>query len=154
MLLKPHGPSGKETAAQIDAEPWMIFKNAKYPEEAAQFLKFFFKEENYIKYLHTVPIHLLPTLKSVRNNPAYQANEMVRKWKEWQDMQYRYFETGQAKPTLIVDWNDSEAPLRTRDSRVRHRSGHGDGCRPGYALAAGGAKGPGPGGGADHQARV
>ncbi|RPJ38472.1 MAG: sugar ABC transporter substrate-binding protein, partial [Deltaproteobacteria bacterium] len=55
VLLKPHGPSGKETAAQIDAEPWMIFKNAKYPEEAAQFLKFFFKEENYIKYLHTVP---------------------------------------------------------------------------------------------------
>ncbi|MBP1713216.1 MAG: sugar transporter substrate-binding protein [Deltaproteobacteria bacterium] len=111
VLLKPHGPSGKETAAQIDAEPWMIFKNAKYPEEAAQFLKFFFKEENYIKYLHTVPIHLLPTLKSVRNNPAYQANEMVRKWKEWQDMQYRYFETGQAKPTLIVDWNDLKLPF-------------------------------------------
>ena len=111
VLLKPIGPSGKETAAQIDAEPWMIFKNAKYPEEAAQFLKFFFKEENYIKYLHTVPIHLLPTLKSVRNNPAYQANEMVRKWKEWQDMQYRYFETGQAKPTLIVDWNDLKLPF-------------------------------------------
>ena len=111
VLLKPRGPSGKETAAQIDAEPWMIFKNAKYPEEAAQFLKFFFKEENYIKYLHTVPIHLLPTLKSVRNNPAYQANDTVRKWKEWQDMQYRYFETGQAKPTLIVDWNDLKLPF-------------------------------------------
>ncbi len=111
VLVKPHGPSGKETAAQIDAEPWMIFKNAKYPEEAAMFLKFFFKEENYIKYLHTVPIHLLPTLKSVRTNPAYQANEMVRKWKEWQDMQYRYFDTGQAKPTLIVDWNDLKLPF-------------------------------------------
>jgi multiple sugar transport system substrate-binding protein len=111
VLVKPHGPSGKETAAQIDAEPWMIFKNAKYPEEAAEFLKFFFKEENYIKYLHTVPIHLLPTLKSVRNNPAYQANAMVRKWKEWQDMQYRYFESGQAKPTLIVDWKDLNLPF-------------------------------------------
>jgi ABC-type glycerol-3-phosphate transport system substrate-binding protein len=111
VLVKPHGPSGKETAAQIDAEPWMIFKNAKYPEEAAEFLKFFFKEENYIKYLLTVPIHLLPTLKSVRTNPAYQANEMVRKWKEWQDMQYRYFDTGQAKPTLIVDWDDLKLPF-------------------------------------------
>jgi multiple sugar transport system substrate-binding protein len=111
VLVKPHGPSGKETAAQIDAEPWMIFKNAKHPEEAAEFLKFFFKEENYIKYLHTVPIHLLPTLKSVRANPAYQANEMVRKWKEWQDMQYRYFDTGQAKPTLIVDWDDLKLPF-------------------------------------------
>lgn len=111
VLVKPHGPSGKETAAQIDAEPWMIFKNAKYPEEAADFLKFFFEEENYIKYLHTVPIHLLPILKSVRSNPVYQANEMVRKWKEWQDMQYRYFESGQAKPTLIVDWNDLKLPF-------------------------------------------
>ena len=111
VLVKPHGPSGKETAAQIDAEPWMIFKNAKYPEEAAEFLKFFFKEEEYIKYLHTVPIHLLPTLKSVRTNPTYQANETVRKWKEWQDMQYRYFDTGQAKPTLIVDWNDLKLPF-------------------------------------------
>ncbi len=111
VMMKPKGPSGKETAAQIDAEPWMIFKNAKYPEEAATFLKFFFKEENYIKYLHTVPIHLLPTLKSVRANPAYQANETVRKWKEWQDMQYRYFDTGRAKPTLIVEWDDLRLPF-------------------------------------------
>ena len=111
VMPKPRGPSGKETAAQIDAEPWMIFKNAKYPEEAATFLKFFFKEENYIKYLHTVPIHLLPTLKSVRPNPVYQANETVRKWKEWQDMQYRYFDTGRAKPTLIVEWDDLRLPF-------------------------------------------
>jgi multiple sugar transport system substrate-binding protein len=111
VMVKPHGPSGKGTAAQVDAEPWMIFKNAKYPEEAAEFIKFFFKEEEYIKYLHTVPIHLLPTLKSVRTNPTYQANETVRKWKEWQDMQYRYFDTGQAKPTLIVDWNDLKLPF-------------------------------------------
>jgi hypothetical protein len=47
----------------------------------------------------------------VRNNPAYQANPMVRKWKEWQDMQYRYFESGQAKPTLIVEWADLKLPF-------------------------------------------
>jgi multiple sugar transport system substrate-binding protein len=111
VLVRPVGPSGKVTAAQIDAEPWMIFKNAKYPNEAAEFLKFFFKEENYIKYLHTVPIHLLPTLKSVRRNPAYQANDMIRRWKEWQDMQYRYFDADQAKPTLIVEWSDLNFPF-------------------------------------------
>lgn len=111
VMPKPRGPSGKETAAQIDAEPWMIFKNSKHPNEAAEFLKFFFKEEQYIKYLHTVPIHLLPTLKSVRTNPAYQANEMVRKWKEWQEMQYAYFDSGRAKPTLIVEWEDLRLPF-------------------------------------------
>jgi multiple sugar transport system substrate-binding protein len=111
VMVKPIGPSGKESAAQIDAEPWMVFKNAKHPDEAAAFLKFFYKEENYIKYLHSVPIHLLPTLKSVRRNPAYQANEMVQRWKEWQDMQYRYFEADQAKPTLIVEWSDLRLPF-------------------------------------------
>ncbi|HSB71494.1 MAG TPA: sugar ABC transporter substrate-binding protein [Candidatus Methylomirabilis sp.] len=111
VMRKPHGPSGKETAAQVDAEPWMIFKNSKYPEEAAEFLKFFFQEKNYIKYLHTVPIHLLPTLKSVRNSPAYQSNEMYRRWKEWVEMDYYYFERDLAKPTLVVDWNDLKLPF-------------------------------------------
>ena len=111
VLRKPHGPSGKQTACQVDAEPWMIFKNAKYPEEAAEFLKFFFKEEEYIKYLHTVPVHLLPTLKSVRNSPAYQANEMYQRWKEWVDMDYFYFEKDLAKPTLIIQWADLKLPF-------------------------------------------
>jgi multiple sugar transport system substrate-binding protein len=111
VMRKPHGPSGKTTAAQIDAEPWMIFKNAKYPEEAAQFIKFFFQEENYIKYLHTVPLQLLPTLKSVRNNPAYQANETYKRWKEWGDMDYFYFEKDLAKPTLVVEWDDLKLPF-------------------------------------------
>ncbi|MBI4637907.1 MAG: sugar ABC transporter substrate-binding protein [Candidatus Rokubacteria bacterium] len=111
VLVRPVGPSGRVTAAQIDAEPWMILKNAKYGNEAAEFLKFFFKEEQYIKYLHSVPIHLLPSLKSVRRNPAYQANDMIRRWKEWQDMQYRYFEADQAKPTLIIEWSDLRLPF-------------------------------------------
>jgi len=111
VLRKPHGPSGKQTACQVDAEPWMIFKNAKYPEEAAEFLKFFFKEEEYIKYLHTVPVHLLPTLKSVRNSPAYQANEMYQRWKEWVDMDYYYFERDLARPTLVVEWDDLKLPF-------------------------------------------
>ena len=111
VMVKPHGPSGKGTAAQLDAEPWMIFKNAKYPEEAAEFIKFFFKEEEYIKYLHTVPIHLLPTLKSVQKSKAYQANEMYQRWKEWVDMDYFYFEKDLAKPTLIIQWADLKLPF-------------------------------------------
>ncbi len=154
VMRKPHGPSGKQTAAQVDAEPWMIFKNSKYPEEAAEFLKFFFQEKNYIKYLHTVPVHLLPTLKSTRNSPAYQANEMYQRWKEWVDMDYYYFERDLAKPTLVVNWDDSEAALPAGDLRVEHPSRHGDRCGEGDAVGPGGGQGPGPGRGTDHQARL
>jgi len=111
VLRKPHGPSGKQTAAQVGAEPWMIFKNSKYPEEAAEFIKFTFQEKNYIKYLHTVPIHLLPTMKSVRNSPAYQKNEMYQRWKEWVEMDYYYFERDLARPTLVVNWEDLKLPF-------------------------------------------
>jgi ABC-type glycerol-3-phosphate transport system substrate-binding protein len=111
VMIKPHGPSGKQTAAQVDAEPWMIFKNSKYPEEAADFLKFFFKEANYIKYLHSVPVHLLPTLKSVRASAAYQDNAMYRRWTEWVEMDYYYFERDLAKPTLVVKWDDLNLPF-------------------------------------------
>jgi multiple sugar transport system substrate-binding protein len=111
VMKKPHGPSGKQTACQVDAEPWMIFKNAKYPEEAADFLKFFFQEKNYIKYLHSVPVHLLPTMKSVKNSPAYQANATYQKWKEWVDMDYYYFERDLARPTLVVEWEDLNLPF-------------------------------------------
>jgi len=111
VMKKPHGPSGKGTVAHLDAEVWMIFKHAKYPEEAADFIKFFFEEKNYIKYLHTVPVHLLPVTKSVRNNPAYQANETYQRWKEWVEMDYFYFERDLAKPTLVVHWDDLKLPF-------------------------------------------
>ena len=34
---KPVGPSGKAFLTQLDAEPWMIFKDSPHPEEAAKF---------------------------------------------------------------------------------------------------------------------
>ena len=132
----------------------MIFKNAKYPEEAADFLKFFFQEENYIKYLHTVPIHLLPTLKSVRNNPAYQANEMYRAGRSGRIWTTATSRRDLAKPTLVVDWDDLKLPFGLEILGSEHRSGHGDGCRPGHAVRCRRRQGPGPGRGVDHQARV
>jgi ABC-type glycerol-3-phosphate transport system substrate-binding protein len=50
----------------------MLFKNAKHPSEAKAFLKFFFQDENYLEYVSTVPIHLLPITLSVRQSRAYR----------------------------------------------------------------------------------
>ncbi|HET7876484.1 MAG TPA: sugar ABC transporter substrate-binding protein, partial [Methylomirabilota bacterium] len=68
------GPSGKASAAQLDCEPWMVFKDAKGANEAVDFLKFFFQDANYVPYLHSVPIHLLPIKKSTYRNPRYADN--------------------------------------------------------------------------------
>lgn len=104
------GPSGKTAAAQLDCEPWMVFKDARNAAEAVDFLKFFFQDENYIPYLHSVPIHLLPIKKSTYKNPTYWNNETIRKWRPWVDMQEKYFHNDWIKPVLVTDWDDMKKP--------------------------------------------
>ncbi len=104
------GPSGKAPAAQLDCEPWMVFKDAKGGAEAVEFLKFFYKDENYVPYLHSVPIHLLPIKKSTYRNPKYAESPMIRKWRPWIDMQEKFFSHDWIKPILVTDWNDMKKP--------------------------------------------
>jgi multiple sugar transport system substrate-binding protein len=104
------GPSGKAPAAQLDCEPWMVFKDAKHGDEAVEFLKFLFKEENYIRYLHTVPIHLTPMTKSTFRSAKYGDNPTIRKWRPWVDMQEKYFKNDWVKPILVTEWNDLDRP--------------------------------------------
>jgi ABC-type glycerol-3-phosphate transport system substrate-binding protein len=106
VWTKPHGPNGKEPGVQVDEEPWMLFKGAKNTPEAVEFLKFFYQDDNYLEYVATVPIHLFPITKSLRNSAKYQSNAMIQRWKGWIDVQQGYLDRDQGKPTLVVDWTD------------------------------------------------
>ena len=106
VWIKPHGPSGNSPAAQVDEEPWMLFKASKNQKEAIEFLKFFYQDDNYLEYVSTVPIHLFPITKSLRNSPKYQSVAMIQRWKGWIDVQQGYLDQDQGKPTLVVDWAD------------------------------------------------
>jgi ABC-type glycerol-3-phosphate transport system substrate-binding protein len=106
VWIKPHGPSGTKPAAQVDEEPWMLFKGSRYPEEAKQFLIFFYQDENYLEYIRSVPIHFFPITKSLRRSEAYQQTPMIKRWKGWLDVQGYYLEHDLVKPTLVIDWAD------------------------------------------------
>jgi multiple sugar transport system substrate-binding protein len=106
VWVKPVGPSGKEPAAQVDEEPWMLFKGSRNPKEAVEFLKFFYQKENYLEYVQTVPIHLFPITKSLRVDRDYQATPMIQRWKSWIEVQEQYLNKDQGKPTLVIDWDD------------------------------------------------
>ena len=106
VWIKPHGPSGLKPAAQVDEEPWMLFKGSKNPKEAIEFLKFFYKDENYLEYIQTVPIHFFPITKSLTKSKAYQETPMIKKWKGWLDVQGYYLDNDMVKPTLVIDWKD------------------------------------------------
>ncbi len=106
VWIKPRGPSGTKPAAQVDEEPWMLFKGSKHPKEAIEFLKFFYQDENYLEYIQTVPIHFFPITKSLRKSKAYQETPMIKKWKGWLDVQGYYLDNDLVKPTLVIDYGD------------------------------------------------
>jgi ABC-type glycerol-3-phosphate transport system substrate-binding protein len=106
VWIKPHGPSGTKPAAQVDEEPWMLFKGSKYPNEAKEFLKFFYQDDNYLEYIQTVPIHFFPITKSLRQSAAYKDTPMIKSWKGWLDVQEYYLDNDLVKPTLVVEWID------------------------------------------------
>jgi multiple sugar transport system substrate-binding protein len=106
VWIKPHGPSGSQPAVQVDEEPWMLFKAAKHQKKAIEFLKFFYRNDNYLEYVSTVPIHLFPITKSLHASPKYQGMEMIQRWRGWIELQQGYLDKDQGKPTLVVDWTD------------------------------------------------
>ena len=103
---KPHGPSGNAPASQVDEETWMLFKGSADPELAKEFLAFFYKDENYVEYIKSVPIHFFPITKSLRNSSAYRDIPMVKRWASWLQVQQEDLDKDQARPTLIIDWED------------------------------------------------
>lgn len=108
---KPIGPSGSKFLTQLDCEPWMVFKDAKYGKEAIDFLKFFYQTENYTKYIHTVPTHFFPIRKSVRASEEYRAHPDLKKWGFWVDAQENVIANHDPRPLMMTEWDDLNLPF-------------------------------------------
>lgn len=71
-----------------DVAPWtfndfpsvFIPAQSKSKDAAKAFAAFLFQPEGYIKQLLAAPGHVLPVLKSINENPAYQDNEIIKKY--------------------------------------------------------------------------
>lgn len=108
---KQLGPSGKEVVTQYDCEVFMLFKRPKEEVDAAkEFLKFFFKPENYIRYCHSVPLHLLPIDKRIFDNAQYKSHPDFKDWQGWLDQQWEYANKGNARPLLMINRSDRDIP--------------------------------------------
>ncbi|WP_157987820.1 ABC transporter substrate-binding protein [Jiangella endophytica] len=107
---RPVGPSGDDWITQLDAEPWVVFKDSPDAEAAADFLEFFFEKQNYLRWIGSVPTQLLPVRASTFDDPDYQALPEVRDWGFWIDQQRQMLESGQAYPLMVTQWSDLELP--------------------------------------------
>lgn len=68
-MLYPEGPAG-ETYHPSAGEPVVIFKGAKHPDEAWEFLKFWIRPDNMAKW--AITSGYLPTRQSVLDDPEYR----------------------------------------------------------------------------------
>lgn len=77
-----------------DVEPWtfndfpsvFIPAQSKNIEVTKKFAASLFNPDGYIQQLHAAPGHVLPVLKSINENPDYQANEIIQKYPEEVDL--------------------------------------------------------------------
>lgn len=73
----PHGPHGTH-GSYLDGDGWTIMKGTRYPEEAKKFIKFMVTGDRHIRWLHTVPGHLMPARKSFANSKEFLAHPLLQ----------------------------------------------------------------------------
>lgn len=112
IVPKTIGPLGKAPLTQFDNEPWVIYAGAPADEKAAcrEFMKFFYRPENYRKYCDSVPIHLNSIYKADFQDSGYMGHPERRRWKPWIDAQVKWVEIGRAHPLLVCNPEDMLIP--------------------------------------------
>jgi ABC-type glycerol-3-phosphate transport system substrate-binding protein len=104
------GPSGSIGFATVDAEPWVIFKSSNKIKAAKEFLRAFYKKENYIDFAQQVPIHLTPIIKEFAESSLYLDTPFLKKWKAWQDASTYMLGSNRANPILVSSPEDRSFP--------------------------------------------
>ncbi|WP_162606532.1 ABC transporter substrate-binding protein [Jiangella asiatica] len=107
---RPVGPSGDDWITQLDAEPWVVFRDSPDAEASADFLKFFYEQQNYLRWIGSVPTQLLPVRGSTFDDPAYRALPEVGTWSFWIDQQRETLASGRALPLMVTQPSDLELP--------------------------------------------
>ena len=71
---------GGKRAFVGDFQSLAILKDAKDKEMSKIMALWLFKKDNYIKFLHAVPGHNLPNLKSIAQSPEYASDPLLQKY--------------------------------------------------------------------------
>ena len=61
-------------------QPLVIWKNSKHPEICEAFIKTLYDEDTYVKFLHCVPVGMLPAIKGIEDSEAYKNDPTIQKF--------------------------------------------------------------------------
>lgn len=77
VVENPRGPHGVR-ASYLITKGYVFLKGSRAPEEAKKFIRWSMETDRYIKYLHTVPGHMAPTLADVAKSEKYFDNPLIK----------------------------------------------------------------------------
>lgn len=76
--------------------PMVVWKNSKHPEIAKAFLESLYEDENYLEFLDSTPVGMLPAISGITDLPSYQENETRKKFQHAEEVILEAVKTGTA----------------------------------------------------------
>lgn len=66
--------------------PMVIWKNSEHPEVCEAFIEYLYQPENYVPFLLSVPVGMLPALKEIADNEQFLSDPMVQQFSHAKDV--------------------------------------------------------------------
>lgn len=60
--------------------PIVVWKDSKHQDVAKSFMKYLFKDENYVEFLNSTPVGMLPSIDGITELPEYKNNDTREKF--------------------------------------------------------------------------
>ncbi|CYU19899.1 TPA: sugar ABC transporter substrate-binding protein [Streptococcus suis] len=86
----------KSNGLETSNIPMVVWKKSKHPEVAKAFLEYLYEDENYLEFLDSTPVGMLPAVSGITDLPAYQDNETRQKFKHAEEVILEAVKTGTA----------------------------------------------------------
>jgi ABC-type glycerol-3-phosphate transport system substrate-binding protein len=109
----PIGPHGDKGWTQSNDDVFVIYKQSKYPDAAAEFVKFYYAKDNHRKFCLTVPLHLLPVTRAVAEDAEYQNDPTIKQWKVWDEPQWTALKNRWIAPLFMTKLSHRKLPHLT-----------------------------------------
>lgn len=76
--------------------PLVVWKNSKHPGIAKAFAKTLYEKDRYIKFLQSVPVGMLPSIKGISDAPEYKENSIIKEFSNAEQIITKAVEKGTA----------------------------------------------------------
>lgn len=83
-------------SAEATHIPLVVWKDSKHPEICKAFIEFLYQEDNYIDFIHSVPVGMLPSLNDIASNETYLDNETIQQFTDSVETIQTAVDTGHA----------------------------------------------------------